>query len=220
MRVLNHFTCLMLLLMALGLTGCRAAYFEHRFGTPVEDQMLSRLDGVWELGGDNDLFLMASRGSGWIEIVHLKKPGEGKGDGQGKGNNNGGADSADTPPEPAIKLDKSHFMQIREFDGQYYAWLVNEDEDRTVYTPVKIASRGGRDLGDGDLLLAWPVNVSRFEQAVTRGELAGRVKDDDAKNVVVSSKPPALERFVTDTPLHEWLVLDKPVVLKRLSREK
>jgi len=217
MRVLNHFTCLMLLLTAVGLTGCRAAHFEHRFGTPVEDQTLSRFDGVWEIGDDSNTLILASRGSGWIEIVHLKQPGEGKGDGKGK--NSGGADSPDTPPEPSIKLDKSHFMQIREFDGQYYAWGVNEDEGRTVYSPVKIASRGGRDLGAGDFLLAWPVNVNRFEQAVTSGELAGKVKDDDAKNVVVSSKPPALERFVTDTPLHEWIVLDKPVVMKRLSRE-
>lgn len=212
MRVLNQFTCLVLLFAAFGLTGCRAAYFEHRFGTPVDDQTLSRFDGVWELGDDSNVFLMASRGSGWIEIVNLQQPGKGK--------DSGGAVSPDTPPEPSVKIDKAHFMQIRAFDGQYYAWGVNEDEDRMVYTPVKIASRGGRDLGAGDLLLAWPVNVNRFEQAVTDGELAGKVKDDDAKNIVVSAQRPALERFVTGTPLHEWIVLKEPVVMKRLSREK
>lgn len=218
MRIVCLIACLMLSLSVVGLTGCRSASFEHRFGTPVDEQTLSRFDGVWEVGDDSNLFLMASRGSGWIEFVNLKQPGEGKRDGKAK--DGGEPVGLDAPPEPSVKLDKAHFMQIREFDGQYYAWVASGNEEPMRYVPVKIASRGGRELGAGDLLLAWPVNVNRFEQAVTSGELAGRVKKDDAKNVVVSSKRPALERFVADTPLHEWIVLEEPVVMKRLSREK
>lgn len=215
MRTGDRLTCLIISVFALCLPGCSTVSFEHRFGTPVDDETLARFDGVWEVGDDSNVVMFVSRGSGWIEMIGFKQlsKGEGKGGGDAVG--------PDKPPKSSVRLDQPVFVQIREFDDSYYAWFADtENAGRTVYIPVKIASPGGRDLADDELLLAWAPNVDRFEKSAENGELAGTVKGYNGKTIFISSKPADLERFVIKAELHEWIVLDEPVVIKRLTRQK
>ncbi len=204
--------CLIALFFALGLTGCSTVGFENRFGTPVDDETLARFDGVWEFEEGKPI-LFASRENGWFELVGLEQdvPVKEKGGGPEPG--------PDDPPKPSVRIEGTVFIQVREFEGHYYAWLIDpEDEEDEGYMLVRISSGFGAELGEGGVLLVWLMNVDRFEQAIGAGELEGTVKGEEGKTVSVTSKQAALERFVVKTPLHEWVVLEEPFIVRRISK--
>jgi hypothetical protein len=180
---------ILLLGAAIFLGGCSSVSSKFLIGTPVEENLSAKFDGVWDLG-DGNVGQVKYLGKGQLRVAG----GEWK-------------EGRFELTEMTIVLTKCGNKQFVNFYDQE---KVDEKGSNYLF---------GYGAFIGDYFLVWLPKTEVFEKAVNAGKIKGKVsKEKNSKSIDLEESSDTLCRFLQDQAVELLFDLEDPMIYRRMIK--